>query len=487
MKMNILVFAVVWIVIAFCNLAYIDAPPYWDDLIGMHAQSMWLVNHDFDILRLWRSPLTYETSNIYPLGMLPVFFGLMYKFLPPLAVHVVGHLLNMGCLAGCFTICYRVVRRYQPWHIALVAALAAVTEPIAAGQSAALGQECLLALLTLVSLMFFQRKRYYTAYCFAAAAFFIKYTGIILLLAYAAYWSLVIALYYWRRHRLSRLRRQWAVSLLLAAAGIGAMSMWGGMPGGAQDNLSIHGLMRILFFCWYYYPLLILKAAVVLLAVSIFWRRRRQMPPMLPWVIFCFGFLTAFFSHVWPLPRYLLIIIFPLTTLLFTYLPRRIVLIGGLAVILLQVVNMDGGLYPKLTRMSRSGALRERSREYLRDLDASRRMCRWIEDNASLRPVIAKWPFVHMLTVPEFRYVSKPVEVFCPDKVHDCCRGVTVFGDNVPRLPQEIMCLYADNDFEYMFGKIRLRPRGAVSVLYADDAEPSTLFLYLLPRPHAGR
>ena len=493
MKKNLLLFFAVWFVLILANLNYLDAPPYWDDLVGLHTQAMWHVNHNFNLWQLWQSPVKSGSSNLYPLGILPLLYGMLYQALPPVAVHIVGHLFNMACLAGCFVLCLNLVRRYQPWPVAVIAALTALADPITAGQSAALGQECPLALLTLLSLHSFFRHHHKTAYVWAVAAFLIKYTGILLLLAYAVYWSGILALNYWKRQRLGSCWRPWLWSAVVLLAGIAAMCLFKGTQEGAKENFSAILLMlRVVFFSWHYYPLLMLKVIVAMLALACLWRCRRNRIgllrfPLLLVAIFCAGFCTAFFFHVLPLPRYFLTIIFPLSILLFAVIPPRAALWGGLLVIALQLANLNGAFYSPLRAMPRSGALLERSREYLADLDANRRLCRWLEENADNRPVIAKWPFTHMLTVPQFGYVTRPLQsVYCPYPVHDCARGVTVFGADLSRLPPDVLCLYADNDFEYMFRSVRLRPPPDAAIVYADEDDPRSLLIYQVPQRPAG-
>jgi hypothetical protein len=169
--------------------------------------------------------------------------------------------------------------------------------------------------------------------------------------------------------------------------------------------------------------------------------------------------------------------------LLFLVIPRRLALITGLCFIVLHITAIDGALFPRMRAMPRSGALLERSREYLTDLEANRRLCKWVETNAFDCPVLAKWPFVHMLTVPEFGYVSKPLpRVLSPYHVHDCCTGITILKPNNLRLPPGTIFIYADNDFEYMHSPIRLVPRGEVQFLYRDESLSGDLLIYMLPQ-----
>lgn len=481
-------FTLIWALLILFNIRQLDNPPYWDDIIGLHAQALWYVNHDFRILELWASPTVYYTSNLYPLGIMPLLYGLMYKLLPPLAVHICGHLFNMACVAMCGVLCWSMLRR-RSWLIAGVACVAALTGPIMAGQTAALGQECPLALMCMLSIYCFSRRRYTAAYLWAVGAFFIKYTGIILLLAFPVYWLFLLVFFYRVRSGsgVGKIKRQLLYSALLAGVFCAIMIM---MPHGitAAPGLGIKtALLRTFAFTRIYYPLLGLNIVVAMIGALWFIVRsrpfRRDIFIVILLSIFCGGFCVAFFSHSLPLPRYFTTIIFPLTVLLFLVIPRKLALIIGLGFIILNITGINGALFPRIGAMPRSGALLERSREYLTDLEANRRLCKWLETNAFDRPILAKWPFVHMLTVPEFGYVSKPLpRVLSPYHVHECCTGVSVLEPGNFRLPPGTICVYADNDFEYMHSPVRLAPRGEVQVLYRDESLPGELLIYMLPQ-----
>ena len=214
------------------------------------------------------------------------------------------------------------------------------------------------------------------------------------------------------------------------------------------------------------------------------WRRKTaaEIIPTLLLTVYFGGFILAYFNHELPLPRYLVILIMPLSLLLFTHLPRRMGFWTGVVLIVLQLLNLWGAFYPELKSTTRSGACLERSREYLLDLDANRQLCRWLESNIGNNAIVAQWPFAQMLTAPELRYVSQPLpRVYCPIPVQAYCRGVVSLDDDPSRIPPGACVIYADNDFEFAFCRIRLQPQGQAEIIYRDETLSGDLLLYRLP------
>lgn len=43
----------VYLVIIVLNFPSMTNPPYWDDIMGLHNQAVWLAKHNFDFSELW--------------------------------------------------------------------------------------------------------------------------------------------------------------------------------------------------------------------------------------------------------------------------------------------------------------------------------------------------------------------------------------------------------------------------------------------------
>jgi len=134
---------------------------------------------------------------------MPLLYGVLYKLLTPMAVHLLGHLVNMACVAASYVIFCSLMQRICPFPFALLFGLVALGDPIMAGQVASLGQECPLVFLTMASVHAFAIGKYPRAHMLATLAFFIKPTGIILVFAYAVFglWHALRRAYGHRRPR----------------------------------------------------------------------------------------------------------------------------------------------------------------------------------------------------------------------------------------------------------------------------------------------
>jgi hypothetical protein len=131
-------------------------------------------------------------------------------------------------------------------------------------------------------------------------------------------------------------------------------------------------------------------------------------------------------------------------------LSRKKVMAMVLAMVflILGILNVNGRFYPcMLPAHLRSGEYLERSREYLEDLWANQAACKLLETQYFDCPVVAKWPFVQMLTVPEMGYVTKALpNVYC------ACMPIKYAKVNVyypdMRMPDNTLYIYSYNTFE---------------------------------------
>lgn len=134
------------------------------------------------------------------------------------------------------------------------------------------------------------------------------------------------------------------------------------------------------------------------------------------WIV-VFGMLLAF-ALVYSIPRYLVL---PLTFLILifgrvTLIPgrsRRYACLGLVAFILFNFFNLDGRFFPSLESSEpfdrRTGAILERSREYLADHRANIRLVELLSSQYREWAIVAPNPFVHFLSLPRLGYVKEPL------------------------------------------------------------------------------
>ena len=118
------------------NFAYLSNPPHWDEIIGLHNQAVFLAKHHFSFAELWAPEQhSFEGSNVYRFGLLPVLYGILYLLFPPQAVHLIGHVFNIACIAGAGTILFQVLKRCSvPPFLSLLWVFAAFSEPVISGR-----------------------------------------------------------------------------------------------------------------------------------------------------------------------------------------------------------------------------------------------------------------------------------------------------------------------------------------------------------------
>ena len=465
------------------NIGALTNPPYWDDVIGLHTQAVWLARNNFDVAGLWfkEGVLWDGGAKIHPLGIMSQLYAVGYKFATPRAVHCFGHLVNTACLAGTMTVFLALMRRHVSPLTAVLLGCVALSEPIALGVSAGLGQEAPLALLTMVSICFFCRSRYRMAYVFAGAAYFIKETAVILLLAYLSFW-LFIVLQSVLRHDGKWRRRYHHPVLLSMMLGVAAILM-NLFPNGAV--LLVRGLpletlaQRFGAHIAYFYPFIFIKIAIAVgaLAWAVFFRQSRQrvVLALLP-LIFITGFYASCFLHFVPIARYSMLILFPLSLLLGLCLRNQMALRILLPLLIVLQLYCSGGKgYPVLPEdTARTGADLERSREFLIDIESNRKLCRFLEENHFNDPIVVKWPLVHMLSMPEFGYVTKKLpEVYCVGMQPRACE-VKSAKDGI-RNPDKAVFIYVPHCYRFAPD---LRPSPEDRIIYSDSTLPGTILLY---------
>lgn len=419
-----------FLVMTLLNFSCLGNPPYWDDILGLHNQAIWLAKHNFNIIGLWRPE--NSDANVYKFGILPYFYGILYTFFAPKIVHIIGHLFNIGCLASAFALSYSILRKLgvaSRW--ALLWCLAAMCEPVMAGRVTALGQECPVLGATMLSIYFLAEKKYRPGFLFIFIAVLCKTTAVNLAAAFILWLAADICLAggKWRE----RLKEYYP--FIVGAVLLICLSMFerfgthddlGGdkiLPGASFATMSFH--VKYLLPVQFWALLLMAAAAVCRISVIIknktFFKLPEKDKISLLILIMTGGFWASYSIYNCPLPRYTAFIVFPMYMFiaLNTFSAKQ-QLSGILALILITagILNMNGRFYPQMpSRFRRSGEYLERSREYLNDLRENQAASKLLETKYFNRPVVVKWPFLQMLTIPEMGYVSRPlpnVYAACP-------------------------------------------------------------------------
>ena len=456
------------------NCSYLSNPPYWDDILGLHNQAVWLAKHHFDVVTLWSGGQSFWEggANVYRFGIMPYFNGLLYLLLPSAYVHIFGHVFNIACLAVTFGLFFSVLRKYiAPW-LALLWCIAALCEPVMGGRTAALGQECPLIMFGALAIYFIFRGQIRRALLFIVLCSLVKMTGVVIACALVCW--LIAGLILPRKCFQDGVKHQYSNGLIAVTAVI-AVVIFCGLTlfevdyGFGEWSLSLRQKLFEQF------PLLIpvqlLLLAVLLVTALVRGVKiylRREPLSELDWFSFFLlimlgGFWVSFLMYPAVLPRYTAFIVFPSCAFAALNLTnKRLNVVVVMLFIIIGGANWQGQFYSLLPGAHRrSGEYLERSREYLQDIELNRKLCHELERRSENCPIVAKWPFLQMLTMPEMGYVSSSLNLYDPGNVPLKYVSVGKFEEK-RKMPPETLYVFISNSFEFWpdFGKPLMPEKG---------------------------
>ena len=466
-------FPLLFLLLAALNASSLSAPPFWDDLIGVQTQAVFLARHQLSLSALLASPRGAGSACYNPIALLGWFYALLYYLLPPQTVHTVGHLMNCACLAGCGGLFMELSKRRIAPATAAAGLVFAFTHPLLASRAAAMGQEALLAFCFMLVLFLWYRRRKTGAVLSAAASLTVKLTGIVLLFGIVMEHLTALR----RKRKRGLLPTVGAVIVCVCAAGLYFAHFGDVERHFAWKPDEIVSLVKNA----YYLMLPELLTALILFrfalkrsgAAKFGWHRVR----IFVWVIV--GFYAAnFLSAQVALPRYGAVIVFPGAFLLLAALEQfhRRATAAALALLAaLNLVTCFGVLLPEIPNAAKhDGALLERSLEYTILRDRYRDFCSELEKNPPQQPLITTWPLLQMLTVPEFGYVRAPVANIVAGEYPHPLGGFRRLDDEILR--RGALVLFEPNCYNWRI------PAGVRIVYAADREHPLHDFLiYALP------
>ena len=469
------------------NAGALTAPPYWDAIVGLFNQAIWLEQHDFDWVGLWNSPgYAQGGPRIRPLNGVAVLIAGLYSVLSPPQVFFVLHLLTIAAAAGTAVLFFRILSGFIPARHAALWCLAAALNPVFSGQTAALYLEVPLALANAVVVFLIVKRRYGLATLWGIPCIFIKASFALTSLAIFT-WLIVLALIQERQLFVGPHRRRQLALLLLPLIHLPLLAF--ALPKG--DVMQLRGLAEIFAYAKLMMPdqMLLLGLTLVCsgaLAIQLL-RRRPPLPAPSERSLFVllalivWGFWASFWISMNPLVRYSAAYIFPLMALCGLSTLRlfgsRASLILASIVVLFGVANQHGGMLPELKGpRARSGDYLERSREYLIDQQAMADLCRALETQYAGRSIVAKYPLVQMLSMPELGYVSAPLPDVRAAGLTPSYAPVSPFISRA-RVRRDAVFIYSPTSFEQAWPP-SLAPGPTARVLLRDESLPGTVLVY---------
>jgi hypothetical protein len=201
-------------------------------------------------------------------------------------------------------------------------------------------------------------------------------------------------------------------------------------------------------------------------------------------LILCGGFWMSYGLCALPLPRYSAFIVFPMYIFIainMQFKRKFLNILPALILLIIGVVNINGAFYPRLKIWQlRSGDNLERSREFIDDLWANQAACEFLETKCFDRPIVAKWPYVQMLTISKMGYVSKALP-----NVYAACIPIKYAKVKVykvgEKMPDNTLYIFVDNSFAVwkQFGPSLFPPRDQkYKIVFANQVRGGRLIIY---------
>lgn len=484
--------AVIFACLMLCNYSHLFNPPHWDDLIGLHNQALFLAKNNFNLWALWHEQVTIhpyfnigEGSNVYPYSAVAMFWAVLYRLFSPPWVHASGRLCYMLCLTLAGVLFFDILRRLtRSGGRAAAFTLLAFMEPVMSGRTAAIGQECPLILGCMLALMYWSREQTGKALATAALSIFLRDTaGIFMLIILLAFVIERIALR-WRRQRPGQWRRELAgTTVALAAGALFALYILATRNiFNRPEGLSLAGhIGRTLWVHIPYISALWLLAVILLARHTFRALKSRDGSFSLSALLWDWGLLSVYAAILFcmifivcSLPRYMSAAVFPVFLVLGKHWPGgNKGIVAGILLFLLLAIQPFPPLRPML---GRSGEFLERSREYLADVKANQKLCAYLEREHFGRPIVAKWPYILMFTVPEFGYVSRPLaHVYVAELVAPNFAPVKVYAGR-EKLPADTVFIFTPTSLGHTI--LPLFPYRHDRILYVDTTLGSSVIAF---------
>ena len=480
-----------------CNVSVLARPPYWDSIVGLHIQAIWLVDHTFDFAGLFQEPGYYEGGpNVRPWNAPALLIAFLYCVLPPSVVFLLLHLLTLAAAAAIVTVCYLFLRRHLKPTTSAAWCIAGIANPIFSGQCAAIYLEIPLAMCIALVVYFIVNDRNQLATLTALPAFFIKETFILtstVLIVWVIYRRVTPRFIGTSANRPSStiylllLAPAFHYALLFFSAGAGSGS-------GTGNSLTFQPLAfgQLAYEQFPDQALLLMisvPVSVVVLRSSVKQRKTgsdglTHSLVALGLVVWGFwGFMSIYYH---PLCRYSVSVLLPLFCLcglLITHVAgNRLSICVATVFIGIGLVNQYGWLLPKLSaEIARSGDRLERSREYLLDQDSLMETSRRISDECRGATIVAKYPMLQMLTMPRLGYVAEPMEDVRAVGITPTYAPCRPFQPSAPY--RRLVAVYSPTVFEVSW-KPTLQPESDSRVIIEDRRLDGALVVYEMTKNH---
>ncbi len=449
------------------NLPYLSNPPFWDDILGLHRQALFLARHHFNFAELWASGDFWSGGAwIYKLNWPSLVYGLFYWILPPAAVHCLGHILNIAVLAAAAGCVFKILRENGIAPAAsLLWSLAMICEPVVSAQGVSLGQEILLTGCFCGLLLAFALDKHKWCLFFLLLGALVKPAALIPAAAYCG----VLCVDFLRERTRRNLLKIISCGLLCIALAILLFLD----SDGASGNV-LRELPERFRNMWIHFPLLLILAVSGLAGGAVLLVREGYDREILLCLLWCAAFFAGYLQYSVPLPRYAAGVVPVCILLAARGLPQT--KYAAFLFLLAGIVLQNGNFHQPLPgHLSHSGEFLERDRAFLKQIALDQELCANLSAVCADKPVVAKWPYVQMLADPGYGYVSKGLEkVYCAGILPKKMENVKKYPDPELAKTRGVYYIFACNSFEFFrdFG-VPLAPRQGDALVWMPESAKS--------------
>lgn len=518
-------FLLVWLIITLWRSPVITEPPYWDSAMGLFVEANFLAETNFSYGRLIYEEKRFLDGGpaVYVISIMPTLLAVVMKLAPSTqAVFVIGHLFTFACAAAVAVISFALLHHQTGRVGAGLIAAAIVTAPVFAVQVDMIGMDLPVAALGLVVVGYLSKRHYLAAGVAATFAFLIKLSGAVLTAATACFFLLLLILARWKGPS-NLQRRMWlgaGGALLLIGLQLLSANWRSSLPTAASDDWDVanaqgwKSLSTVLVGCPEVVVVAILTAILSVGAATVWlmaqYRETKTEPgtkfglktihdgiarnplPVFAWIVVTGTLMGVWLSYT--IPRYLILPIPLLYTtcglLLFSQprlRPVATVLVAVLVVF--NVANSSGRFLPPIAvegtdteHDRRTGAMLERSREYLDDHYDNLKVIELIEEKYADRTILAGNPFSYFLSIPRLGYIDEPLHGYAVN---------TFSSESFPPLeeiledpPSSVLVIRPKNRFLALGSSVLPPPDEKLDEVLLELGDDKSLVVYLHRWPH---
>ena len=416
----------VFLALAFFRREVLFYPPYWDSVVGLFPEAIWLRDNGFDYLKLAYAEPGYGHGGARNLffTVYPAFQALLLKVFPPQFFLLFNHLWTFGLAALSLTLFYRLLARTNRAAVAFAGSALLFAHPLFLSQADAINYELAVLAVSLLAIDRTLSGRAMAGAGLAALAACIKPTGVIVAFALFLFQLITIGLSKSKGQSdgaPSRKDTFWPLTILIAigAAAIGQWFLRETLYREASDTIVVFLRGSIKREVLDSPELSVLFTIAALFMVGVAWRfwhprtgASRMAPSDLMACLFVFSFLCFYVNIIPMLPRYFFYCLPFLLYGLIRLIDQAInapFFTAAILLILSGLVfsNRTGQFYTPIT--TRDGFLLERSLEYVEDMRLNLSLAKRLEDHYAGVAIITSPPYAQMLALPELGYVTRPL------------------------------------------------------------------------------